>query len=271
MPVCSILGSIAGPLIGGAVSLLGQRKANRDFERGVDQAVQGAAPFSGVLPGGNTVGFQNGNFNIGLGNETSDAFFRSQLGAANRLNTLFGTSFLDRENQELARLQQLRQPSIDAARASLQERLVNRGRGGFARGGGLSGRLFNPETAGLEEAILRAQLGDIGAARQFSQQEQDFLLGQARGAAQLGNTLLAGPLEGARLGIAAANPGVATAGLRTQPALAQARTTQGFFGSLGNTIGGAVGGLFNQPTAGGPVGSGFQIAPSIFRGDTGGP
>lgn len=245
------LSSIAGPLIGGAFGLLGDKKAEREVRSGSQAALQAQAPisFSGVggqaLFSGDTLGTSFAG-TPSFGTTFNQA---SQL-SQNALGSLLGTSFLGREQDEFNRLQRLRQPSIDAARAGLQERLINRGRSGFARGGGLSGQLFNPESAALEEAILRAQLQDIGAARQFSLGEQEFLLNQGRLAQNMAQSVAGFPLQAAQIAnTGRINPGIAA--LQAAPNQVAARSTSGFFNSLGNTIGGAAGDFFGGGSSGG--------------------
>jgi len=227
---------LLGSLIGAGVSLLGSRLGNRQQQQGVNAALAAGGPFDVRGPFGRA-DFDGSDLNVQLGGKFSQGLNRSAALGNRALGSLGALDFRAREQAELDRLQRLRQPQIDLARAQQQSSLFNRGRLGLARGGGLSGQLFNPETAGLEEAILRAQLGDIGSARQFSQQEQGFLLDQAGGLFGLAGDIGNRGLQQAQLGIAARNP-AGLAGLAAGPGFARARTTEGFFGALGNTIGG---------------------------------
>ena len=239
-------------IAGAGLNLLGSKLSQRSQERGAQAALSAGAPFSVKSRLGSTV------FNAGTGRldiRPNPNFNRGiqragQIGLRS-LNDLQSLDFEGREMAELERLQTLRAPLFADARAGLQSRLFNQGRLGAARGGGLTDRLFNPETAGLEEAIARTQLGDIGAARQMSQDEQRFLLGQATGAFQLPGIIQAPLFDQARIGIAARTP-QALAAMQAQPHLSQARTTEGFFGALGQGLGGLGDSLF-----GGGGGSNF--------------
>jgi len=228
--------ALLGSLLGAGVSLLGSKLGNKQQQSGVNQALQAGGPFNVSGPFGRAK-FKDGKLSVGLSGNTRSGFNQAGALGAGALGQLGSTDFLGREQDEFDRLQQLRQPGIDRARSGLQSQQFNRGRLGLGVGGGLSGRLFNPETAAQEEAIMRTQLGDIGAARQSSQQDQNFLLGQAGGLFGLQGQLGQQGLQQAQLGIGARNP-AALAGLAAQPGFSRARTTEGFFGSLGNSIGG---------------------------------
>lgn len=242
----SIAGAVAGPLIGGILGREGDDRAARNVDQSSQAILAAGGPFNVSGPGGQA-GFQDGTLTTSFGGSPgfANVFNQANMVAQQNLGALSGgADFFGREQAEFERLQRLRQPSIQAARAGLQERLFNRGRSGFGRGGGLSGNLFNPESAALEEAILRAQTGDIREARNLSQQDQEFLLNQGRVAQGISQGVASFPLQQAQLGINARNPFAGAAG---QGDLVRARSNQGFFNSLGNTVGGLdFGGLFNQ-------------------------
>jgi len=258
----SIAGAVAGPLIGGLLGREGDDRAERDVRRSSQAVLQAAQPFNVSGPGGQA-NFQDGRLTTGLDGGFQSTFGFSNLIGRQALGDLSRLPFEQREQHEFDRLQRLRQPSIAAARAGLQERLFNRGRTGFGRGGGLTGSIFNPESAALEEAIMRSQLSDVGAARDLSQGQQSFLLGQAERAQGLSQRTAGFPLAQAQVGLNARNP---FAGVAGQGDLVSARSNQGFFNSLGNQLGSLdLGGVF---TGGGSFN---QVDPRIFEGDTGGP
>ena len=228
--------SIFGSLLGGAVGLLGQKLGNDDREEAAEKAFQRSRPISVSGPGGAST-FEDDSLNLSL-NPQLERFQQGLGGAAeSALGNLRGMDFQGREAAELNRLRTLRRPEIDKARAALQSRLVARGRTGLGIGGGLSGNLFNPESAALEEAILRADLGDIGAARGFSQQEQNFLLGQVGGLSGIQQDVLGGPEALGALSVGGA-PSAAVSTLQAQPGFTAANQRNDFFASLGQGIAG---------------------------------
>lgn len=226
--------SIFGSLLGGAIGLFGQSRADDAREEAADKAFQRSQPISVTGPGGAST-FEDGQLNLSL-NPQLQRFQQGLGGAAEgALGSLRGMDFQGRETAELDRLRTLRRPQIDQARAALQSRLVNRGRTGLGIGGGLQSGLFNPESAALEEAILRTDLGDIGAARGFSQQEQNFLLGQAGGLSSIQQDVLRGPESLGALSVGG-RPSGAVSALQAQPGFARANNTENFFAGLGQGI-----------------------------------
>ena len=228
-------------LLGAGLGFLGTRLASNQEQGAVNRALQLANPVSVAGPTG-LASFSDGLLTLGLTPQLQQAFNQAGASGLSALNTLGGANFATREANELARLQALRQPQIDAARASLQSQLANRGRLGVGAGGGITPGLFNPESAALEEAIARTQLSDIAAARDFSQQEQSFLANQARDLIGIGNQIQQPLQQNALLGIQSRLPS-ALAGLAAQPGFNEANTTRGFFSGLGNTLGGIGGAI----------------------------
>ena len=177
--------------------------------------------------------------NISPSATQSQAAQNAQMFGLNTLSDLNSLNFQGREAAELARLQQLRAPEFGAARNQLRSQQLARGREGLGVGGGLQSRLFNPQSAALEEAIARAQLGDISAARQMSQQEQAFLMNQAQQGFGLSNQILAPALQVAQLSLGGRSGTSPSAALAAGvPASNAANSTRGFFSGLGQSISG---------------------------------
>ena len=229
--------ALLSSLIGGGVGLLGQRFASDDREDAAQAALEASRPIDTLGTTGKAV-WDTGDqkFKIKL----SPALMRQAEALGITVDQLTGalnqTDFEGREAAELERLREIRRPSIDRARADLQDRLLRRGRLGAGVGGGRTGRLFNPESAALEEAIFAADLGDIGASRDFARGDERHLLQQLVGASNLQRGILTQPESLAALS-RGFTPPAATQALQAVPGFASADTTQGFFSSLGAELG----------------------------------
>ena len=236
--------TIAGGLVSGIFGSLGSKSASRQESQAVQTAQQAANPLSVFSPTGYSV-FDADNQRImtGLNQQLGTGLTRSSTLANRALGNYFWDDFGGKSTanvqREVGRLGQLRAPSIANARASLQSQLLNRGRLGLGVGGGLSGRAFNPEVAGQEEAILRAQLGDIGYAQDRARQRKQDLLWEATGLFNLSSGISGVAGRDAALGIAARVPG-SIAALQAQPGFNQGASTRNFFSGLGTTLGGAI-------------------------------
>jgi len=227
--------AILSSLISGGLGLLGNKIAGNQLQGGANAALNAVQPREVRSPLGN-LDTNDGKLNVSLPGQLGGIFSQANTLGARSLSDLGSMDFRGREASELERLQTLRRPEIDRARSQLQSQLLNRGRIGLGVGGGVSKGLFQPESAALEEAIMRTQLGDIGAARQFSQQEQGFLQNQAQGLFGIGRGIAGGALGAASLGLAGRNPqGIAA--LQSRPGAAQGSSLGGFFSGLGSSLG----------------------------------
>lgn len=227
---------MAATLVSAGAGLLGNAIAGKQERRGAGAALEASRPYSVTSPFGSAL-FGDGTLDLSLEPELANAFRRANLQGRRALSLLNNTNFQQREENELERLRRLRAPQIDEARSRLQSQLLSRGRLGLGRGGGLTGGLFNPETAALEEAIARAQLGDIAAARDFARADERHLLAQAQGLFGVSSQIGSRPLRAAHLGILASTP-AAIAAMQGTPYANQAAGTRGFFGGLAQGIGG---------------------------------
>lgn len=242
--------SLFGGLIGGGLGLIGELIGGGEREEGVEAALEASRPISVTGPTGRAM-FDEANrqFNLSLHPELRERLDELRAVSGGVLTDLGATDFAGREAAELDRLRTLRQPQIDQARSQLQSRLLARGRLGVGVGGGLGGRLFQPETAALEEAILRSDLGDIGAAREFARGDERFLLQQLQGLMGLESDIRSSPERLAGIGIQA-RPPAAVASMQALPGLQRGDFISGLFGGLGNVIGSRIpqvnfgGGLF---------------------------
>lgn len=228
--------SIFGSLLGAGIGLIGQKMGNDDREEAAQRAQESARPISVSGPGGSSI-FDQENEQLNLSLNPQLQRFQQGLGGAaeSTLGSLRGLDFQGREQAELQRLRTLRRPEIDQARSALQSRLVARGRTGLGIGGGLGGRMFNPESAALEEAILRTDLGDIGAARGFSQQEQNFLLSQLGGLSGIQQGVLGGPEALGALSVGG-RPGAGVSALQAQPGFTSAQQKNDIFAGFGRGV-----------------------------------
>ena len=217
--------AIFGQLLGAGISLLGNKLGGSSDRRASQAALAEMESSRRYIPP-----------------ELESGLFRAAKVARGALDTAveFNKGGIEAmTNRELERLQAMRQPMIDRSRAQLQSRLLARGRLGVGVGGGRTGGLFNPETAALEEAILGAQLGDIGAARTMATNEANRLLNSSMGLFRTAYPLI--------------DPGRQVApGFAAMPFANQASSTRGFFGGLAQGLGGMdFGGVFG--------GSGFNL------------
>jgi len=235
--------SIFSSLLSGGLGLLGNKLAGDRLQSGANAAMAAVAPQEVRSPLG-TLDTNKGKLDVRLPGQLQGIFSQANELGSRSLSDLGSMDFKGREAAELERLQTLRRPEIDRARSRLQSQLLNRGRIGLGVGGGLGKGLFQPESAALEEAILRSQLGDIGAARQFSQQEQSFLGNQAKGLFGIGQGIAGGALDAARLGLAGRAP-AGIAGLQAGVGAARGNSLGSFFSALGTGFsGGGLSGLF---------------------------
>ena len=222
-------------IAGAGLSLLGNKLAGKQERRGAAAQMEAVDPLDIRGPLGRAE-FSGGDLTLSLPGPLNQAFNQANRLGSGLLSDLGRMDFQGREAAELERLQTLRQPSIDIARERLMSNLLNRGRLGAAEHRGVSGLAYQPEIAAQEEAIARMQLGDIAAARDFSQQEQGFLLNQATGLFGLGQGIGSGATEAGRLSLGGRAP-VGAALAQGLPAYNAAAGTRGFFGGLADYFG----------------------------------
>jgi hypothetical protein len=240
------VGSAIGSAVAGGIGQMGNSRARGYDQQAAQAQLQAMRPFgtSGLF-GSSEFDEEENNLAFNLSDPRRSATDAAIRAGTQNLSALNSMNFGEREQAELGRLRSLREPQIRRAREALMARQLSRGRLGLGVGGGRTGGLFNPQTAALEEAVLSADLGDIGAARQFSQQEQGFLQNQASGLFNTANQIGQPLLSQAALGIQARG-GAAAGQAAGQPFQNQAANTRGFFSSLGTTLGGAIEGIGQQ-------------------------
>ncbi len=223
--------ALFGSLLGAGVSLAGSLLGGRQRSRGAQAALAAGRATNTAGPFGNLVVGPN-QLELQLIPGLQSAFGGAEMLGMRELRNLLDTNFEAREDEELERLRALRQPGIAQARSALQSRLAASGRLGLARGGGRTGQLFSPQTAALEEAILAADLGDIGAARNLARSDEAFRLGQARGAFGLQREIASGLFGQSQFGL----PSNPQAGGLFAAGAANARDIGAFGGALGNRL-----------------------------------
>ena len=230
------------------LGFLGNNLSQSEREDALNRAIQlereQATPFDVTGPAGVADFDESGILTLTPSTAIGTNFAGAQAGATSALNTLNQTDFAALEQQELARLGQLRNVELDRARAQLTSRLANSGRLGLGVGGGLTEGHFNPERAALEEAAARTQLRDIAAARQMAQGQQQFLANQAGSLVGTANAALDPLFRQAGMGIQARVPSAIAA----QGALGIGESQAQFFEDL-----------FTQLAGGGEGGDGINL------------
>ncbi len=241
-----IFASIAAPLIGAGVSKLLGGSAARSQNAGAQAALAAAQPIR--------IGGPMGTFDPSSGNTILSAQFLDALDSLKyeRQRTFGRLEDPNFVQSEVQRLREMARPQEDQTRSALRDRLFAQGRLGAGRGGGRTGRLFNPETAALEEALANVDLQRVGAARG----EQQRLLGNATSLIGAETALSDTALNMARIGIG----GRADAGLANNfmaGANTNANSTLGAGFQIGQILQkpGLLGGLFGGNPFGGTQGS----------------
>ena len=223
-------------IVGAGIGLLGQELLADDSKQAaVEDALEASRPITTVGPTGEAR-FDGDKMRLRLTPQLQAQATRLNIPIHSLLGTLSETDFEGREMAELDRLREIRRPEIARSRDALQARLLARGRSGLGVGGGRSGRLFNPQSAALEEAILAADLGDIGAARDFAREDERFALQQLTGLSQLQRGILKEPESLAALARGFAPPAAISA-LQAVPGMERGQRRESFFGALGQRIG----------------------------------
>jgi len=249
----AFLGSLLGAGVGLLGNLFGQDEAD---DRGEQLLAQSQGPSSVVSPFG-TFLRDGDSVNLSATPTQLTDLNRIRQGREGLFNTFNDPDFVQ---SEVDRLRGISRPREDALRASLRSQVFNRGRLGLGVGGGLTGNLFNPELAALEEGLARADMARISQARQ----EQNRQLGLLGGLFGLENDIFSqvsrnsGIAAGLRPS-AAGLSGMAAADRRSMDA------NDAFFATLGNAVGGLnFGGIFGGNSASAPAGSASSIFSRIF-------
>lgn len=226
------LGSILPSVLSAGIGLLGSSRGQSRMDDYAQQALQATRPLDVRSPLGSAV-FSRNDLRLRL----PGAISRDISGLRGLRGDYFG--LLNDPNfiqTEVDRLRGIARPNEDALRASLRSRLFNQGRLGLGVGNGMTGGMFNPELAALEEGFARADAGRVDQARG----EQQRLLGNVFGLLGQETDLRALPLQAAQIGIQARTPSSALGPLYGAQQYA-GRANDAFFGGLGSILSGLAG------------------------------
>lgn len=222
-------GSILGGLASGAIGLLGSRRGQSGADDRAQAMLAASRPVDVLGPFGMVDINEAGDFTISPSDRLGSLAAHLQGLSDPVFGLLSDPNFV---GSEVNRLRSMAQPREDALRSQLRSQLFNQGRLGAGVGGGISGRMFNPELAALEEGLARADLARVGAARG----EQQRLLGNLFGLLGAETDIRGLPLQQAQLSSAGRASSAGLTGLSAAAARA-GNANDAFFGSLAQTIG----------------------------------
>ena len=228
---------VIGAAISGAAGLLGASKNSKAARDVANAQLEASQPRNVISPLGESR-FSAGDNQLQLALSPLLGARQGQL--SDIATPLFG--LLQDPNfvsSEVERLRGIARPNEDQLRASLRSQIYNRGRLGLGIGGGVTGNMYNPEMAALEEGLARADLGRVDSARN----EQQRLLGNLFGLLGQEQEVLKLPLLMGQLSTSTPSSygafGAQNLGLQQQMGF-----NSSLYGEAGKSLGSIFGGLF---------------------------